>query len=303
MGDLRLRRITRAEVPLASRWQFGAVWDLEVAQVKNWLDERAADNLGKAGATVESALQDGSHLSKEINLTYGAQAVARDQRVVTAAANGLLEREAPARTAVIATDVLKWLFFLSELCIFGWMVWMGLSTGIVILVGLLLAGAGLLLGDGAGRLLVRHEQERDWSDSRGWLEFVVGLAGVTAISYIRTVGEEEGVFTIVAITAFLAVLIATFHAMHKVLIEKYTEQHQKMFAAQGWFATDEHLRAYQAGFWKDYYERQVKALATQLAKVDVEYSNIAIARPADQVTSVADGNVDRAGEQRHEPAN
>src|SRR5205814_61998 len=104
-----------------------------------------------------------------------------------------------------------------EIAVFVWMVVMGFSTAIVIVVGVLLAGAGLLAGDGVGRIFVRHEREHDWSDPRGWLELTIGTLGIAAISYIRTIGEEEGVIAIVAITAFLATLIATFHAMHMVL--------------------------------------------------------------------------------------
>lgn len=305
MSEVSLKRVTRDEVPLARRWQIGAVWDLEVSLVKRWLDQRAADNLGKTGATSESALSDGANLSREINLTFGAQGAARDHRLISAAANGIIERDAPARGAVIATDLAKWLLFLSEISIFIWMVVMGFSTAIVIVVGVLLAGSGLLAGDGAGRILVRREREHDWADLRGWIELIIGTAGVAAISYIRTIGEEEGVFTIVAITAFLATLIATFHAMHMVLAEKYREQHQKMFSAQGWFSTDEHLRAYQGNFWQDYYESQVRALGHQIDDVNARHSKlVTVQEPvaAGAATTVPSSTADK-GPEPHESAN
>jgi hypothetical protein len=113
MGELSLKRITRDEILLASRWQIGAVWDLEVSMVKKNLGQYAAESLGKAGATVESAFQDGATLPREINLTFGAQGGMRDPRILNAAADGILERDAPARGSVIATDLTKWLLFLS----------------------------------------------------------------------------------------------------------------------------------------------------------------------------------------------
>jgi hypothetical protein len=280
MSDPTLRRITRDEVPMPRRWQLNAVWDLEVALVKQYLDQRAAENLGKAGATVDSALADGANLAQEIHLTFGAQSSVRDPRILNAAANGVLEREAPTRRKVIGVAVARTFFFFLEITIFVLMVALGFSSFFVIIVGFLLGGAGLLTGDGAGRVLVRRERERDWGDTWGWIELVIGGFGIAAICYIRTVGEEEGVFAIVAVTGFLAVLIATLHAMHIVLAETYRQQHQRMFSAQAWFATDEHMRAYQAEFWNKYYAGQVRALSRDLEQIKSTHGQSPVAQTA-----------------------
>jgi len=289
MEDMQLRRATRDEISLAQRWQIAAAWDVEVERVKNWLHKRANQNLGKPGATVESALADGGNLPDEVRVTYSAQGAQKDVEMLANAADGRIEREAPARGMVIATDLLKWFALLVETAIFVWMVAMGWATAVVIGVGVMLAFFGWLMGDGAGRILMTHEKIGRWIHPRGLIEFAIGTVGVAAISWIRTVGEEEGAMAVVVITGLLALLIATFQAINMVLTEKYRELHQKMFSCQIWFSTDEHIKAVQTGFWKNFYDAEVRALSNEWREKQQGLSRIPIA--ATPITPAAEATI------------
>jgi hypothetical protein len=253
-----LRRTTRSEIPKAQRWQKSAVWDVERTKIEAWLDEHANAAAGGIDTTYEAALASGAGLAEQVQATFGAEGAMRSAQLINDVETGKVERKAPSEGAIIAIAFFKYVCMSCETLIFVWMYVLGLANPMVIILGVLLASGGFMLGRGGGRLIIHREEEHNLGDPIGWILTIVGIAVIGLISWLRSSGEQEGATAIVTITAVLALAIALFELSHYAMKSHYREQHEKMFLVQQWFATDRATKEYTNGLWKNIYEASVK---------------------------------------------
>jgi hypothetical protein len=253
-----LRRINRKEIPKSKRWQRDAAWEIELATAQSWLDDHANEAASKNDTTFEHAIAYGATLADRIHALFGAEGSAHDARLINEVETGVVERTAPSVGVIASVALFKYLCMASEILIFGYMWWNGMTNYIAIILGGLLAVGGYIAGLGGGRLIVRREHGKDVKDLLAWLLLATGVGLIAVVSWLRTLGQEEGVQAIVGITASLAVAVAISELFHYTLTSRYREQREKMFLYQQWFSTNRFVREYENRLWQKTYEAAVK---------------------------------------------
>jgi hypothetical protein len=177
-----LQRVTRDEVPKEKRWQQDAVWELEFDRIKRWIAEEANSSVGRPETTLDSALQAGASIPDEIRARFGTMGEAVDPTLMKQVALGALEQNSPSPSLISTFGFLRWVAMLCETLIFFWLWLMGFGNEVLIIMGVMLAGSGFLLGLGFGRLVVAHEFGSLSKELKGWASAIVGSVGIIDIS-------------------------------------------------------------------------------------------------------------------------
>ncbi len=258
----QLQRASASEVPQARHWHLRAVFEIETQRIDGWLRAAAIQNLGPERSTSESALEVGRSLPETIRASLGIdQKENRDPLVKVRAENGALEKASPSRTWLRSFWLLKWLFLSAEIGLFVLQWLLGVSSGVVILHGLVLAFAAFLFGWGAGMIGVDPQLGGGVRNPRVWAAIVGGGIGVFGIALLRSSSGGEGVWVVILFTLLLATLIIVFEAFHVHGTAVYEDNLRQMFQGQQWVAKDQHTRDWESGLWWKTYERFVSEIA------------------------------------------
>jgi|SRR5215203_3648447 len=258
-----LRRVAMNEVPKNKRWDPTGVWEEEFNRVSEALGVAANLNFGKFGRK-DDALSAGKGLPEVIVARFGSDATAVDPDVMHQAALGRYAKQAPSLKLILAFSILKWTAMGCETLLFVFLALMGFANYIVVIVGLLLALSGYLMGHGVGNLLVSHEAGGGARSPKGWLYFSVGLLATVGLSVLRASGSEEGIMAAILIPIILAATIALFEALSFVHTLRYKNMWEEMFRAQVWYSIEQHQRRYREGLWRKVYEGEVERAASRL---------------------------------------
>ncbi|MEO8184462.1 MAG: hypothetical protein ABI895_37105 [Deltaproteobacteria bacterium] len=244
--------------------------------MKEWIDERANDDLGRLGLTPETAARsaqtDALAIGREISLAFGSTDA--EQSVVpalrNAASDGSIETHVPSRATILGWLGVAAFCALGEIVV-GFLQVLLSDAGIALIFqALLLSLSALLAGWGLGGLFVSTlartlpptwrivPQEHD-GRSGDVFKLAVGCVGVLGLSWMRSVGlEGDERNVVIALTLVLALLVVVAEAFHMYCRAKYDCLWRRMFDAQVWQADERHRAARE--FYQDHYRTQMERL-------------------------------------------
>jgi len=265
------------DIPTGKRWQISGAWEVELDRVTNWLRRIANENLGRLGGNSAAALDAGRGLPDEIVARFGADEAAVSPTLMDKASLGLLESSAPSSRSLKLLMVLKWLAFFSELMLFVLLWFLGFGSGVVIVIGALLALSGFLMGFGAGNLLIGYEEGTSARHLWAWTSMIGGAVSTVLLAWLRASGDEEIGLAALIFPVALALVIALLEALEVLGGNRFRRLRESMFRAQTWFASARHREKFNEGLWWRIYEGEVSALSRNLVKAyqgDVEVEGI-----------------------------
>ena len=262
---MRLSRITKTEIPIEERWDVHAAFRHEQARIFQFIEERAGKYLREAHATQGSALDAGEVVQEEIASVFATRKEDGDQTIIRAAATGVLEREAPSRWMLATYGLLRYSAMISIVGLFVLRWILDNAKPHVIIPGILLALSAFLLGIGCGKQFFFSTEDRREESRLNWLFIVLGAFGVVVIPLLRLRSETtEYVFFL--LETLLALLVATFEALHIAALGRYNKAWDATYLAQLWTATDSHKGDLENGRWLKRYEFEVKRLTRTLGR-------------------------------------
>lgn len=269
------QRTERREIAVERRFRVDAVFVDENARLKEWLAQRANEELGALGANAylhtPRILAQAPTIVEEVSLVFGSSG---DQRIIPALLNdarsGTLQTHVPGRSMIVVATALLVIALVGEVVVGVLQVMFADAGMAVVLQAVLLGLAAMLAGLGLGGLLTSSlarslpaawkAMPPDLGRARHVVQLTIGLVAVGALVTVRCYGlEAEERLVVATLTSFLSLLVVTFEAMRSYYHGKYHSLWQRMFNAQVWEANERHRAA--RDFYESHYRAQVQALA------------------------------------------
>jgi len=269
------QRTERISIDAARRFRIDAVFIDENTRLKEWLAQRANEELGAFGVNArEHAPRIAARapsIVEEVALVFG---VGGEHRIVPAllndARNGTFQTHIPSRALIAGVTILLALAVAGEVIVGVLQVLLSDAGGAVIFQSVLLAVAAGLAGLGLGGLLKRslaRSIPAAWKAlpseagrGRHLSEFVVGLAAVGGLVIVRCYGlEAEERLVVATLSIFLSALVIILEVLRGYHDTKYQCLWWRMFDAQVWDASERHRNA--RAFYEAHFMAQVEALA------------------------------------------
>lgn len=255
-GASSLRRATPDDVPSPYLWQLSAVWDVEYALISSWIDQRAATDLSRVGGSPATPASTGAALADEILAVFGGDTSCVNTRLLAAAREGLLEREAPSRASrrflAIFTALATAVGLLSSPYV--WLAHSPSARHLVLQLMLVFGGwlTGHVIGTPASLI------NRGRSDA---LRRAGGIVGAVTLTAITAAAQLAGVPLTTAMTIVSVVaLIAALEALRIDFAERYRCKVSEMFLCQQSYAVERHKAAYADGLWSTRYLQAIQRL-------------------------------------------
>lgn len=258
-----LRRASPKDLLEGKRWDLDGVYEVERHFIEAWVRARAREAASSKDATLTSALAVAGVRAATIAALFGRRDEYRDAALLEKAGLLVLQREAPSRSTVITLTILTLFSALLEIAIFVaiWLARQGTAT--VIASGAFLAGGGLLIGLGVGRLVGFQDEQGTRIQRTSWLEYgsvVLGAVAILMIALLRGSGQESNAWLVAAVTITIALLVALFEALSLIERDKRNDMLTKMFKCQVWRATERHIKDCEKGSWQIAFEAEVRQL-------------------------------------------
>lgn len=275
-GSTKLpRRTERADIPHEHRFRIDSVFVDESARIKEWLAQRANEELGAFGVNpgdhASEVMRRSGEIVSEVGLVYGVDG---PQRIIPAVLNdarsGTLQTYVPSRALVTGASVWVGVALLGEVTIGVLQVVLSDAGLGVVLQAILLALTSMIAGVGASGLLkggLARALPAAWKAMppqgddrvRHAVTLAISLAAVIGLIVIRCYGlEGEERFVVAALSTCLAALVIGCEALRGYYGEKYDRLWGRMFDAQVWEADERHRQA--RPFYEDHFRAQVDAL-------------------------------------------
>lgn len=258
-----LGRVRREEVPRDREWHLPAVYEMEHRRIESWIKRKAREALAGTRTTLSEALGAAETFSMSVKQIFAVADENRDALLLEKARLGELGREAPSRARRLLVLIMTVVAMALETGIFIAIYLLDPGNFLVIASGVLLAFGGWISGYGTGNIVGFRDEEGRAVRSRGplpWVALVGGAIIILVIGLLRTGGEEEGAFAVVAFTTIVALCIVILEATRTVLADRYRDRSGKMFLCQAWYATERHLESTRSGLWVRIYQEEVKRL-------------------------------------------